>query len=123
MLLKRLAHWILRKELNAALVALHGEQLYGDMHDPDRRAFWKSLAENINEEAARKWAFERLNAHLKRLITVTPNNERAFWVIQGAVAELQNFLRIHDLMALYLKEETQPAEKPKKEKSISDEFE
>jgi len=117
MLLKRFARWILRKEL----AALHGEQLYGDFNDPNREIFWRSLAEGIDENAARKWAFERLNRHLKRLIFVT--NDKAFWVIQGAVAELQNFLRIHDTMALYLKEDTQPAEPEKKEKSISEEFE
>jgi len=100
------------------------KRLYDDLHDPDRKAFWKSVVEGIDEEAARKWAFERLNRRLLDIINISPENSHLFYVNQGAIAELNNFLNLHKLSAGYLKEDLPAAQsEEEKEQPISDEFE
>ncbi len=108
-----------------AIKSADAKKLYDDLHDPDRRAFWKSVVEGIDEEAARKWAFERLNRRLIDLLNISPENSHAFYVNQGAIAELNNFLNLHKLAAGYLKEDLPPAqtEGKEEEKPISKEFE
>lgn len=135
---KRFATWILRKDIEA-LVEKNGElnlrvveqatrikqledtidpKLYADLHDPDRESFWKGLRDGISEDAARAWAFERLNRRLQSLVAITPEHGSDFYVAQGAIAELNNFLRIHKQIAMYLKEDM-PSENDEEDEGLS----
>lgn len=111
-----------RRQLKS-LSSAETKKLYSDLHDPDRRAFWKSVVDGIDADAARKWAFERLNRRLVDIVNISPENSQAFYINQGAIAEINNFLNIHKLATGYLRDDMPDAEPEEPEtESIAEEF-
>ena len=99
-------------------------KIYIDCDTPDRVGYWKELASWARGDASRKWAFERLNMLMNRLIAVGPQNTQDFYVIQGAMAEIQNFIDMPELVEEKLKEAMTAVGliKEKQEESISDDM-
>lgn len=110
-MIKKIARWILRKEI----AKLKGPRLYDDLYNPDRLHFWKDMAKGIDQQAAKSWAFERLNRRLKDIITIAPENSHLFYVYQGAIAELNNFINLHTVFEAELADDMKRLEPAKKD--------
>jgi len=97
-MLRWLAKRILKKEL-AKLKKYEDndrKHIYIDEDSPDELVRLREMlewSENIN---ARRYAFERLNSLLVDNVRVSNDNSQDFYVIQGAMAEMNKFMKMSD---------------------------
>jgi hypothetical protein len=115
---------LFKKPKTNTVVTQSVTKLYIDCDTPDKVGYWKELSKWANSEMSRKWAFERLNMLMNRLVAVGPQNSHDFYVIQGAMAEVQNFIDMPNIVDARLREAAIAAGlvKEKEEESISEEF-
>ena len=85
-------------------LARNDKPIYVDKHSSDEILAWRRVAAWADNDASRKWAFERVNALLFRMAQVTPANAQDFYVIQGALAEMNNFVNLKERVEAKLEE-------------------
>lgn len=105
-MLKWLARLILRKELEKIerYRRIDEMSMYIDLDTSDQLAYWRSLAKWSMDKNARRWAFERLNKLLIKLAKVTNEDSHNFYVLQGMIAEMDNFIQMPRIVEDKLKE-------------------